>query len=178
MLASIFTYIADFIHSMSPVRIIRSYQKGVLFRLGKDIRELGEGIYFVVPFFEDIETHSTTQDCITSEPHMVETSDGVSILYVTVVRYKVVNVRDMYVKIGNLDTDVVEWATSEISSKISTMTFSQVMQNRRELIDHCFSLLSDELEGWGVELISLGLPSLTRARAFRLFKSDAVTPVE
>src|SRR4030042_1067620 len=103
--------IVAFIVFMSSVRVVREYQRVVVFRLGRLVGARGPGFLLVLPLGFD-KTMLVDQRVITMDvpPQDVITRDNVTVRVNAVVYFRVVNPVDSVVKVENF-----KWATSQIA---------------------------------------------------------------
>src|SRR4030042_4845149 len=103
--------IVAFMIFMSSIRVVREYQRLVVFRLGRLVGARGPGFLLILPLGFD-KTLMVDQRVITMDvpPQDVITRDNVPVRVNAVVYFRVVNPVDSVVKVENF-----RWATSQIA---------------------------------------------------------------
>ncbi|HEX37924.1 MAG TPA: slipin family protein, partial [Candidatus Cloacimonetes bacterium] len=83
------------------IRVVREYERGVVFRLGRLLRAKGPGIFLLIPFIDNmvkVELRTVTMDV---PPQDIITRDNVPVKVNAVVYFRVINPEDAVVKIEN-----------------------------------------------------------------------------
>ncbi|MDY6843566.1 MAG: SPFH domain-containing protein, partial [Thermodesulfobacteriota bacterium] len=94
----------------SAIRILREYERGVIFRLGRVIGFKGPGIIILIPVIDKMEKVSLRLLTMDVPSQDVITRDNVSIKVNAVVYFKVVNPKDAIVQVENF-----LYATSQLA---------------------------------------------------------------
>lgn len=86
---------------LGGIKVIREYERLVIFRLGKYVRTIGPGVVYVTPVIESsekVDLRIVTADIPRQE---VITRDNIPVLANTVVYYSVIRPEDAIIKIEN-----------------------------------------------------------------------------
>lgn len=94
----------------SAIRIVREYERGVIFRLGRLIGAKGPGLFFIIPFVDKMVKVDLRTITLDVPPQEVITKDNVPVHVNAVVYFRVVNPTAAVVEV----LDFVE-ATRQIS---------------------------------------------------------------
>jgi regulator of protease activity HflC (stomatin/prohibitin superfamily) len=145
--------IAAFIVFMSSVRVIREYQRVVVFRLGRLVGARGPGFLLVLPLGLD-KTMLVDQRVITMDvpPQDVITRDNVTVRVNAVVYFRIVNPVDSVVKVENF-----KWATSQIAQTtlrnvLGQSELDEVLTQREKLNQAIQKIIDEHTEPWGIKV--------------------------
>jgi regulator of protease activity HflC (stomatin/prohibitin superfamily) len=75
----------------SAIRIVREYERGVIFRLGRLIGAKGPGLFFIIPFVDKMVKVDLRTITLDVPPQEVITKDNVPVHVNAVVYFRVVN---------------------------------------------------------------------------------------
>ena len=153
------------------MRILREYERGVIFRLGKLIGAKGPGLIFLIPVVDKMVRMDLRVVTIDVSKQEIMTKDNVPATVDAVVYFRVVNPMDAVVKVENF------WkATSLISQTTLRSVLGQSplddLLSQRDIINQKLQEIIDrQTEPWGikvtaVEVKDVALPdSMKRAMA-------------
>ena len=153
------------------MRILREYERGVIFRLGKLLGAKGPGLIFLIPIIDKMVRMDLRVVTIDVSKQEIMTRDNVPATVDAVVYFRVVNPMDAVVKVENF------WkATSLISQTTLRSVLGQSplddLLSQRDIINQKLQEIIDrQTEPWGikvtaVEVKDVALPdSMKRAMA-------------
>jgi regulator of protease activity HflC (stomatin/prohibitin superfamily) len=153
------------------MRILREYERGVIFRLGKLVGAKGPGLVFLIPIVDKMVRMDLRVVTIDVSKQEIMTKDNVPATVDAVVYFRVVNPMDAVVKVENF------WkATSLISQTTLRSVLGQSplddLLSQRDIINQKLQEIIDrQTEPWGikvtaVEVKDVALPdSMKRAMA-------------
>ena len=153
------------------MRILREYERGVIFRLGKLVGAKGPGMIFLIPVVDKMVRMDLRVVTIDVSKQEIMTKDNVPATVDAVVYFRVVNPMDAVVKVENF------WkATSLISQTTLRSVLGQSplddLLSQRDIINQKLQEIIDrQTEPWGikvtaVEVKEVALPdSMKRAMA-------------
>jgi regulator of protease activity HflC (stomatin/prohibitin superfamily) len=153
------------------IRILREYERGVIFRLGKLLGAKGPGLIFLIPIVDKMVRMDLRVVTIDVSKQEIMTRDNVPATVDAVVYFRVVNPMDAVVKVENF------WkATSLISQTTLRSVLGQSplddLLSQRDIINQKLQEIIDrQTEPWGikvtaVEVKDVALPdSMKRAMA-------------
>ena len=137
----------------SAVRVVREYQRVVVFRLGRLVGARGPGLIIVLPLGLD-RTIIVDQRVITMDvpPQDVITRDNVTVRVNAVVYFRVVNPVDSAVKVENF-----RWATSQISQTtlrnvLGQYELDELLSQREKLNQALQKIIDEHTDPWGIKV--------------------------
>ena len=136
----------------NAVKILREYERGVVFRLGRLIAAKGPGLILLIPIIDKMVRVSLRTVVLDVPPQDVITQDNVSIKVNAVVYFRVIDPRNAIVQVENYLA-----ATSQISQTTLRSVLGQSelddLLSQREKINHKLQQIIDaNTEPWGVKV--------------------------
>jgi len=136
----------------NSIKILREYERGVVFRLGRLIAQKGPGLIFLIPIIDKMVRVSLRTVVLDVPPQDVITQDNVSIKVNAVVYFRVLDPRNAIVQVENYLA-----ATSQISQTTLRSVLGQSelddLLSQREKINHKLQQIIDaNTEPWGVKV--------------------------
>lgn len=136
----------------NAIKILREYERGVVFRLGRLIAARGPGLILLIPIIDKMVRVSLRTIVLDVPPQDVITQDNVSIKVNAVVYFRVIDPRNAIVQVENYLA-----ATSQISQTTLRSVLGQSelddLLSQREKINHKLQQIIDaNTEPWGVKV--------------------------
>jgi regulator of protease activity HflC (stomatin/prohibitin superfamily) len=136
----------------NAVRILREYERGVIFRLGRLIKVKGPGLILLIPLIDKMVRVSLRTVVLDVPPQDVITQDNVSLKVNAVVYFRVLEPQNAIVQVENYLA-----ATSQISQTTLRSVLGQSelddLLSQREKINHKLQQIIDaNTEPWGVKV--------------------------
>ncbi|MFT7817604.1 erythrocyte band 7 integral membrane protein-like isoform X2 [Arapaima gigas] len=140
------------------IKIIKEYERAIIFRLGRIIRggAKGPGLFFIIPCtdnFISVDMRTITFDI---PPQEVLTKDSVTVSVDGVVYYRVQNATLAVANITNADSATRLLAQTTLRNVLGTKNLSEILSDREEIahILHFFpqSTLDEATDDWGIKV--------------------------
>ncbi len=139
--------------ALSGVRIDREYQRGVIFRLGRNIGTQGPGMYWIAPLGIDqkVQVDIRTRT-VNIEPQETVTADSVTIKVNAVLYYRVLRPEKAINSVENYQLAVYQAAMTTLRNVVGQNKLDDVLQNRDLINQHVQSIVDEITEPWGIVL--------------------------
>jgi regulator of protease activity HflC (stomatin/prohibitin superfamily) len=138
-----------------PIRIVREYQRIVLFRLGRCVGTRGPGIIFLVPFI-DRPMIVDLRELYLEIPHQTAiTKDNAPISIDFIIFYRVVDAVDSVIKVQNFAGAAQNIAATTLRSVVGDMSLDDVLSKRDEMNLLLRTKLDEVTERWGVKVTNV-----------------------
>ena len=137
------------------LKIVREYQRIVVFRLGRMAGVKGPGVVFLIPFV-DRPVFVDLREFYIDIPHQTSiTKDnaGISIDFITF--FKVVDPEDSVVQVANFSGAAQNIAATTLRSIIGDITLDDVLAKRDEINTILRTKLDEITERWGVKVTNV-----------------------
>lgn len=152
----------------SAIKIVRDYQRIVVFRLGRAIGPQGPGIIFLIPFVDrpvwvdlrELYLEVPSQTCITKDNAPIDID--------FLIYWKVVDPESSVIKVGNFAGASQGIATTTLRAVIGDIALDDVLA-KREDINRVLRVKLDEVtERWGVKVTTVEIREITPPKDVQL----------
>ena len=137
------------------IRIVREYQRILVFRLGRALKTKGPGLVILIPFI-DKGVLVDLRELYLEIPHQTAiTKDNATISIDFIVFYRVIDARMSVIEVGNFAGAAQNIASTTLRSVVGDMALDEVLA-RRELMNEVLRTKLDEVtERWGVKVTNV-----------------------
>jgi regulator of protease activity HflC (stomatin/prohibitin superfamily) len=139
----------------SMIKIVREYERGVVFRLGRLMPARGPGIIFLIPYIErmtKVDLRVITMDVPRQE---VMTRDNVPVTVDAVVYFRVVNPEDAVVKVENFVRATALIAQTTLRSIIGQAELDELLSHRDKINQELQTVIDQHSDPWGVKVVTV-----------------------
>ena len=136
----------------SAIRILREYERGVIFRLGKLVGARGPGMIFLIPFVDRmvrVDLRTVTADVPKQE---MMTRDNVPVAVDAVVYFKVMDPEAAIVKIENFLKASSLIAQTTLRSVIGQAELDELLSQREKINLQLQEIIDRQTDAWGVKV--------------------------
>ena len=136
----------------SSIKILREYERGVIFRLGRLIGAKGPGVIFIIPGVDKLLRVSLRTVALEIPPQDVITRDNISIRVNAVVYFRVVDPNKAVVGIENYLYATSQLAQTTLRSIIGQSQLDELLSERDKINIQLQDILDKHTEPWGVKV--------------------------
>ncbi|OGP90849.1 MAG: hypothetical protein A2157_05200 [Deltaproteobacteria bacterium RBG_16_47_11] len=136
----------------SAIKILREYERGVIFRLGRLIGAKGPGIFFIIPGVDKMLRISLRTVTLDIPPQDVITRDNVSIKVNAVVYFRVVDPNRAVVEVENYLYATSQLAQTTLRSVVGQMELDELLAQREKINIQLQDILDKHTEPWGIKV--------------------------
>lgn len=153
------------------IRVLREYERGVVFRLGKLLGVKGPGIFFLFPIVDKMVKMDLRVVTIDVARQEIMTKDNVPATVDAVVYFRVINPTDAVVKVENFWKATSLIAQTTLRSVLGQASLDDLLSQRDAINQKLQDIIDRQTEPWGikvtaVEIKDVALPdSMKRAMA-------------
>jgi regulator of protease activity HflC (stomatin/prohibitin superfamily) len=137
------------------VRILREYERGVVFRLGKLQDAKGPGVVFLIPIVDKIVRMDLRVVTIDVSKQEVMTRDNVPATVDAVVYFRVVNPTDAVVKVENYYRATSLIAQTTMRSVLGQSSLDDLLSQRDVINQKLQEIIDRQTEPWGIKVTSV-----------------------
>jgi regulator of protease activity HflC (stomatin/prohibitin superfamily) len=148
----VFLIIFLFILAASAIKILREYERGVIFRLGRLIGAKGPGIFFIIPGVDKMIRISLRLVTLDIPPQDVITRDNVSIKVNAVVYFRVVDPNKAVVEVENYLYATSQLAQTTLRSVVGQVELDELLAQREKINMQLQDILDRHTEPWGIKV--------------------------
>jgi regulator of protease activity HflC (stomatin/prohibitin superfamily) len=137
------------------LRIVREYQRLMVFRLGRAIGAKGPGLVLLIPFV-DKGVMVDLRELYLEIPHQTAiTEDNATISIDFIVFYRVVDATMSVIEVGNFAGAAQNIAATTLRSVVGDMALDEVLARREQMNEILRTKLDEVTERWGVKVTNV-----------------------
>ena len=139
----------------TSVKVVREYQRIVLFRVGRCVGVRGPGLIFLIPFI-DRPVYVDQRELYLEIPHQTAiTKDNATITIDFIIFYRVVDPVDSVLKVQYFAGAAQNIAATTLRSVVGDMSLDDVLSKREEMNLLLRTKLDEVTERWGVKVTNV-----------------------
>jgi regulator of protease activity HflC (stomatin/prohibitin superfamily) len=155
----------------SMIKVLREYERGVIFRLGRLIGAKGPGLIILIPIIDKmvrVDLRVITYDI---PPQDVITRDNVTVKVNAVLYFQVMEPNKAIVSVANFFEATSQIAQTTLRSVLGQVELDDLLSGREKINAQLQQIIDEQTEPWGikvsvVEVKNVDLPmEMTRAMA-------------
>jgi regulator of protease activity HflC (stomatin/prohibitin superfamily) len=150
--AIFFLIIFLIIIAAAAIKILREYERGVIFRLGRLIGAKGPGLIFIIPGVDKLLRISLRTVALEIPPQDVITRDNISLKVNAVVYFRVVDPNKAVVQIENYLYATSQLAQTTLRSVIGQSQLDELLSERDNINIQLQDMLDKQTEPWGIKV--------------------------
>lgn len=137
---------------MNAIRILREYERGVVFRLGRLITIKGPGIIFLIPVIDKMVKVSLRTLVLDVPPQDVITQDNVSIKVNAVVYFRVIQPQKSIVEVENYLMATSQLSQTTLRSVLGQSDLDDLLSQREKINQKLQQIIDAHTEPWGIKV--------------------------
>lgn len=136
----------------NSIRILREYERGVVFRLGRLIRAKGPGIVFLIPFVDRMVKVSLRTIPMEVPPQDVISKDNVSVKVNAVVYFRVIDANKAVTEVQDYLYATSQLAQTTLRSTLGQFELDQLLSERETINEKLQEILDRHTGPWGIKV--------------------------
>ena len=140
----------------TTIRIVKEYQRAVVFRLGRLSGVRGPGLVLLIPFWiERMERISLRTIVDDVKPQDVMTKDNVSVQVNAVLTFRVTDPDKAVIEVEEFGFAISEMAQTTLRSVLGRAELDDLLSERDALNKDLQEIISKHCQDWGIEVIAM-----------------------
>ena len=139
----------------ASIRVLREYERGVVFRLGRLIGEKGPGLVLLIPVVDRLVKVSLRTVTLNIPPQEVITRDNVPARVTAVAYFRVVDPDDSVVKVEDFLQATSQIAQTTLRSVLGKAELDTLLAERDRLNEDLQQIIDEQTEPWGVKVTTV-----------------------
>jgi regulator of protease activity HflC (stomatin/prohibitin superfamily) len=136
----------------AAVRVLREYERGVVFRLGRVIEQKGPGLVLLIPAIDRMVRVSLRTVTMRIPHQEVITRDNVPVKVAAVVYFRVIDPTRSVVEIENHTNATLQIAQTTLRSVLGKAELDALLAEREKLNEHLQRIIDEQTEPWGIKV--------------------------
>jgi regulator of protease activity HflC (stomatin/prohibitin superfamily) len=147
-----FVFVFVVILLANSVRVLREYERGVIFRIGRLIAVKGPGLILLFPIIDKMVKVSLRTVVMDVPPQDVITQDNVSIKVNAVVYFRVVQPNKAIVEVENFLVATSQLSQTTLRSVLGQSELDDLLSQREKINQKLQQIIDSHTEPWGVKV--------------------------
>jgi len=151
----------------SGLKVLREYERAVVFRLGRLVSARGPGIIYVIPGIEKairIDLRTITMDVPSQD---VITKDNVSVKVNAVLYFRVIEPSRAVVEVENYLFATSQLAQTTLRSVCGEAELDELLAEREKVNTHLQAIIDQHTDPWGIKVVQVALKHIDLAEEMR-----------
>ena len=141
--------------SVANTRVLREYQRGVRFRLGRLRPLAGPGLVFLIPFVDRMERVDLRTITLTIPPQEVITRDNVPARVNAVAYFRVTDPARAITEVEEYAVATSQIAQTTLRSVLGHAELDDLLAERDQLNDSLARIIDEQTEPWGIKVTTV-----------------------
>ncbi len=143
------------IAAAASVRILREYERAVVFRLGRLLEQKGPGVVLLIPFLDRMVRVSLRTVTQQIPPQEVITRDNVPARVTAVSYFHVVDPNKSVVEVQDVLAATSQIAQTTLRSVLGKAELDTLLAERERLNEDLQKIIDDQTEPWGIKVTAV-----------------------
>jgi len=139
----------------SSIKILREYERGTIFLLGKFYKVKGPGIIIVIPGIQKMVKVSLRTVVMDVPPQDIITKDNVTVKVNAVVYFRVLDPRKAIIEVEDFLYATSQICQTTLRSILGQSQLDDLLANREEINIHLQRVIDEQTEPWGVKVANV-----------------------
>ncbi len=144
-----------FIIVVNLFRVMREYERGVVFLLGRFYKVKGPGLIVIIPMIQQmvrVDLRTIVLDVPTQD---VISRDNVSVKVNAVIYYRVVDPQNAIINVENFHDATSQLAQTTLRSVLGQHELDEMLASREKLNTDIQTILDKQTDVWGIKVINV-----------------------
>lgn len=136
----------------AAIRILKEYERGVIFRLGRLIGAKGPGLIILIPFIDKMVKTSLRTVVMDVPPQDVITKDNVSVQVNAVIYFRVINPEKSVVEVENFVFATSQLSQTTLRSIVGQVELDELLGEREKINQELQNIIDKQSDPWGIKV--------------------------
>ena len=139
----------------SAFKVLREYERGVVFQLGRFWRVKGPGLIIIVPIIQTmvrVDLRTIVMDVPSQD---VISRDNVSVKVNAVLYFRVINPERAIIQVEDYDAATSQLAQTTLRSVLGQHDLDEMLASRDKLNNDIQQILDEQTEAWGIKVANV-----------------------
>ncbi|MEW5963900.1 MAG: slipin family protein [Pseudomonadota bacterium] len=141
----------------ASIRILREYERGVVFMLGRFWKVKGPGLVVIIPFVQQMVRIDLRTRVLDVPPQDVISRDNVSVRVNAVIYYRVMDPEKAVIQVEDYNQATSELAQTTLRSVVGQHELDEMLAEREKLNTDLRQILDAQTDAWGIKVANVEL---------------------
>jgi len=139
----------------SAIKVLREYERGVIFRLGRVIKTKGPGLIILIPIIDKMVKVSLRLVTMDVPPQDVITRDNVSVKVNAVIYFRVMDPTNATIVVENFLFATSQLAQTTLRSVCGQVELDELLAEREKINAQLQEILDKHTDPWGIKVTTV-----------------------
>ena len=139
----------------SAIKVLREYERGVIFRLGRLIDQKGPGLILLIPFIDRMVKIDLRTVTLNIPPQEVITRDNVPTSVNAVCYFRVVDSNRAVTEVENYLIATSQISQTSLRAVLGKAELDEILAERERLNEALQKIIDEQTEPWGVKVTTV-----------------------
>jgi len=140
---------------VSAIKVLREYERGVIFRLGRVIKTKGPGLILLIPVIDKMVKVSLRLVAMDVPPQDVITRDNVSVKVNAVIYFRVMDPTKATIEVENYLFATSQLAQTTLRSVCGEVELDELLAEREKINTRLQNILDTHTDPWGIKVATV-----------------------
>ncbi|MFZ1080388.1 MAG: slipin family protein [Candidatus Kryptoniota bacterium] len=141
-----------FFIAASAIRVLREYERAVIFRLGRLIAAKGPGLIILIPIIDKMVRVSLRTIALDVPPQDIITRDNVSIKVSAVIYFRVIDAKKAIVEVEDYLFATSQMSQTTLRSILGQSELDELLAERDKINKELQTIIDSHTEPWGIKV--------------------------
>ncbi len=157
LISSSFPLIILLLLAFASIRILREYERGVVFMLGRFWKVKGPGLIIIIPVVQQMERVDLRIRVFDVPPQDVISRDNVSVKVNAVVYFRVIDPNKAIIQVEDFNQATSQLAQTTLRSIVGQHDLDQMLAERDKINMDVQKILDEQTDAWGIKVSNVEL---------------------
>jgi regulator of protease activity HflC (stomatin/prohibitin superfamily) len=139
----------------ASVRVLREYERAVVFRLGRVIEQKGPGLVLLIPAIDRMVRVSLRTVTLRIPPQEVITRDNVPVRVAAVAYFRIIDPTRSVVEVEDFGAATLQISQTTLRSVLGKAELDALLAERERLNEHLQQIIDEQTEPWGIKVTTV-----------------------
>ena len=139
----------------SAIRVLREYERGIVFRLGRLMEVRGPGLQLLIPSLDRMVRVSLRTVTLTIPPQEIITRDNVPARVTAVAYYRVIDPSKAVTEVESFQSATLQIAQTSLRSVLGVVDLDTLLSEREHLNTSLQEVIDAQTEPWGIKVTTV-----------------------
>ena len=139
----------------NAIRVLREYERGVIFRLGRLVGAKGPGLILLIPMIDRMVKVSLRVVAMDVPPQDVISKDNVTVKVNAVLYFQVMDAAKAVVAVENFLYATSQMAQTTLRSVLGQHELDDLLSNREKINQKLQTIIDERTEPWGIKVVAV-----------------------
>ncbi|MBV8956414.1 MAG: slipin family protein [Solirubrobacterales bacterium] len=139
----------------ASIRVLREYERGVVFRLGRLMQQRGPGLIVLAPTIDRMVRVSLRTVTLTIPPQETITRDNIPVRVTAVAYYRVIDPNKAVTQVESFHNATLQISQTTLRSVLGGVDLDSLLSEREQLNESLQHVIDAQTEPWGIKVTTV-----------------------